>query len=406
MGRNIVRDLEPTQSRRLKIGILTSHRIQYQAPFFRSLAEIADLYVFFAHEATGKDQAGAGFGVEFDWDVDLTSGYRSISLENVSRRPGIDGFFSCDTPSIIRIIRHGSFDAFVIYGWNLKTYWQAVYSCIRYGVPIFTRGDSNLETHRAKLVRIVKYPVYRLLAYCFDAFLSVGKRTTAYYKHYGIKDDKIYCVRHTVDVELFRALCREARKDKEGLRRAIGLDGERRCLSYVGKLIPLKRVQDVLACAAQLKIAGVDVQVLIVGDGPEKTKLQQYAGEHRISVVFSGFVNQSTLPRYYAASDIVILPSETETWGYVVNESFSCGVPVIVSESVGCAPDMVDDGETGYVYPTGDIQELSARVMDLLAKLREPTEIQKAISRKNKLYTPMIAADALVAGVKHVLARK
>src|SRR6266536_208125 len=88
----------------MRLGILTSHPIQYQAPWFRALAKVVDLEVFFAHRQSAAEQGKAGFGVAFDWDVDLLCGYRHQFLKNVASRPGVDHFFGCDTPEVAEII--------------------------------------------------------------------------------------------------------------------------------------------------------------------------------------------------------------------------------------------------------------------------------------------------------------
>ena len=71
----------------MRLAIVTSHPIQYQAPIFRALAKTLELDVYFAHRATAQDQAAAGFGVAFEWDSDLLTGYRHTFLENVARSP-------------------------------------------------------------------------------------------------------------------------------------------------------------------------------------------------------------------------------------------------------------------------------------------------------------------------------
>src|SRR5881396_2777986 len=88
----------------MRLGILTSHPIQYQAPWFRALAKEVDLEVFFAHRPSAAEQGKAGFGVAFEWDVDLLSGYRYRFLKNLSNKPGVDRFSGCDTPGITGII--------------------------------------------------------------------------------------------------------------------------------------------------------------------------------------------------------------------------------------------------------------------------------------------------------------
>ena len=94
-----------------RLAILASHPVQYYAPLFRELAQRLDLTVFYAHSATDMDQARAGFGVGFSWDVDLLSGYEHVFLDNVARNPGLGRFSGVDTPEIGHRLREGRFDA-------------------------------------------------------------------------------------------------------------------------------------------------------------------------------------------------------------------------------------------------------------------------------------------------------
>src|SRR5262249_36150635 len=128
----------------MRLGFLVSHPIQYYAPLFRALAGLCDLTVYFAHRQTAEGQARAGFGVAFDWDIDRLSGYRSQFLTNVASRPSTDRYAGCDTPEVAREISAGRFDAVVVPGWALRSYWQAVRACRRAGVPVFVRGDCQL----------------------------------------------------------------------------------------------------------------------------------------------------------------------------------------------------------------------------------------------------------------------
>jgi len=126
-----------------RIGFLVSHPIQYYAPIFRELARRCDLTVFFAHRQDAAGQGKAGYGVAFDWDVDLLSGYESRFLKNVARVPSTQTFAGCNTPEIAEEISAGRFDAFVVPGWSLRSYWQAVRACRRAHVPSWSAEIPN-----------------------------------------------------------------------------------------------------------------------------------------------------------------------------------------------------------------------------------------------------------------------
>jgi glycosyltransferase involved in cell wall biosynthesis len=109
------------------------------------------------------------------------------------------------------------------------------------------------------------------------------------------------------------------------------------------------------------------LHLLMVGDGELRDECEAYAREYSLPVTFAGFVNQGDMPGAYAAADCLILPSDHgETWGLVVNEAMACGLPAIVSDHVGCHPDLVIEGRTGHVFPCGDVEAM-ARLLRTLA---------------------------------------
>ena len=222
---------------RVKLGILASHPIQYQAPWFRELAKRCDLEVFFAHRPSEADQ-GVGFGTGFSWDVDLLGGYKHHFLRNVAIKPGSQSYGGCDTPEIAERIRNGNFDTIIVSGWNLKTYWQAIRACRRNKVPVWVRGDSTLRRTQSMAVKVGKRLLYPMILRQFDGFLSVGLRNREYLRHFKVAEEKIHFVPHCVDNEWFAS--RATAEARSRLRGAWGA-GERSCVGlYVGKLTPFK----------------------------------------------------------------------------------------------------------------------------------------------------------------------
>ena len=177
---------------RYRVAVVASHPIQYHAPWFRGLAELVDLEVFFCHRQDGAGQAAAGFGVEFEWDVPLLDGYSHTWLTNRSRNPNVSSFSGCDTPDIADRLERGGFDACIVSGWYLKSYVQAIRACRRCGIPVLVRGDSWLGTSRSAVRTAVKYLPYRWLLTHIDAFLYVGQANREYLRHYGVPESRLF----------------------------------------------------------------------------------------------------------------------------------------------------------------------------------------------------------------------
>lgn len=372
-----------------RLAVVASHPIQYYVPLYRELARRCDLTVFFAHRATPADQAGAGFGVGFEWDIDLFSGYTHSFLRNIARSPGLDRFFACDTPEIGARLREGQFDAVLLQGWHIKTYLQSLFSAKRLGLPVMMRGDSQLETPRSPVKRAAKAVAYPLFLRLFDAALYVGERSRAYWMHYRYPKGRLFFSPHCVDTAWFAD--RAAIDAGNGLRARLGISREAKVALFAGKLVPFKRPLDLVAAAARMKAEGRQIEVIVAGAGPLEAEIAA-ARAAGILVHTLGFCNQTQMPAVYAAADVLVLPSDgRETWGLVANEALACGRPIILSDAVGAAPDLAVDGAAGRVFPVGDV----ARLAEALYAVMSSPSPAAAIAAKSRRYSLAAAADGI-----------
>ncbi len=360
-----------------RIGVLLTHPVQYYSPWFRALAQASDLKVFYAYQQTAEGQGKAGFGTAFEWDVPLLDGYDWRWLNNVSRRPGLATFDGCDTPEIVDIIRTGGFDAFVMFGWNKKSFIQAGWACHRAGVPCLIRLDSQLGMQASWLKRAIKRPIYSAILPWAAHYLTPGVRSDTYLRHFGVPDHRIHRLHHMIDVDRFAASAQAARTagQTQALRAQHGAADEDVVLLFAGKLLARKRPALMLEALRRVRTQDTDaarrLKVWLVGDGPLRGELEAFASQHELPVSFLGFVNQSAIPTAYAAADCLVLPSNgEETWGLVVNESFACGRPAIVSTEAGCAPELIEDGVTGWTLTRPDTNELAGLMLKALRDAR------------------------------------
>jgi glycosyltransferase involved in cell wall biosynthesis len=383
----------------MRIAIVASHPVQYSAPLFRELARRHDLMVFFAHRATAADQADSGFGVGFEWDVDLLSGFCHSFLRNVSRRPGLRAFNGCDTPDIGARLTEGHFDAVLLQGWYLKSFIQAMIACKRAGLPVLVRGDSHLGTPRSRLKRAAKELVYPPFLRLFDAALFVGERSRAYWRHYKYPTARMFFSPHCIDSDWFAA--RSTLETRAALRARLGIAADAKVALFAGKLVAFKRPLDVVAAAARLKQEGVDLVVLIAGAGPLELEILSAARAAGVTLHMLGFCNQTIMPSAYAAADLLVLPSH-ETWGLVANESLACGRPIVVSDSTGCAPDLATNCRVGKTFAVGDIEGLARSIAEILRCGPSPADILA----KSAEYSVDAAVDGIVRAATFVADRR
>lgn len=382
----------------MRLAIVTSHPIQYQAPMFRRLAQLVDLTVFYACRATPADQASAGFGVAFDWDVDLTSGFEARDLHNVALKPGPSHFAGCDTPEIGARLREGKYDAVLVLGWHLKTHLQTIAAAKLQRLPLLVRGDSQLGTPRSLLKRWVKELVYRPGLRLFDAALHVGSHSRDYWVHYGYPARRLFFSPHCIDTIWFRT--RATQEARQILRRKFDIPDDRFVALFAGKLVDFKRPLDLVQAAGRLVTQGRPVDVLVAGAGPLQSKMEKAARQANVALHQLGFCNQSAMPAAYAAADVLVLPSNgRETWGLVANEAQACGLPVIASDACGCAPDLVADGVAGRVFPMGDVEALAAAI----EALRTEPPSRSAVLARSDAYSIDAACAGIVAALASVV---
>ena len=387
---------------RPRLAIVTTHPVQYHAPWFRALARSElDLTVFYCYRATPEQQAAAGFGVPFDWDVPLLDGYSYRFLSNVAPRECAGGFRGLDTPEIRGIIAGREFDAVLVNGWHYKSAWQTIVSCWQHRIPVMLRGDSHLHTARSVFKRTMKYPVYKGFIPRADACLAVGTWSREYFLYYGAQPEHVFSVPHAIDEQWIAAELAKWLPLRAEVRRRWGLPQDAVVFLFAGKFIEKKRPLDFVRALAEADRRGAAVAGLMVGDGPLRADCEAAASEMGAPIRFAGFLNQSQMVSAYVAADVLVLPSDgRETWGLVVNEAMACGRPAIVSDAVGCGPDLVLAGRTGDRFPLGDIGALA----ELLVTYAGRPEMARAMALAARERLVEFSLQAAVDGIARAMA--
>jgi glycosyltransferase involved in cell wall biosynthesis len=345
----------------VKLLVVLTHPIQYYAPWFRHIARNCpdlDLTVLYATMPT-PEQQGVGFGVPFSWDSSVTDGYRFriVSDNHQGTDVSSGNFWGAHARGIGRALEESSPDVVLLPGWHSATYLRALYFCRRRGIPILFRGDTHLGNRPPGWKGHLWRARTRVLLRAFDSYLAVGTRVREYLRSFGVPDSQIFNCAHCVDNNFFYESTAPYRNSerREELRRSFGLGSDDFVALFAGKLEANKRPADVLEAAARM---GNGFSVLMVGTGELSGSLRAQAERLNVKLLSAGFLNQTQMGQAYAASDCLVLPSAGESWGLVVNEAMATGLPCVVSDRVGCAPDLVKGGETGFVFPMGDIESL------------------------------------------------
>lgn len=352
--------------RTMRLAYVVSHPIQYQAGLLRLIAAQPDidLTVFFCSDFSVRNYRDEGFGGAVKWDVPLLEGYRSVVLPRFREtsspgpaRPIAHGFFR----GLRRGIDGEPFDALWVHGYSTVNAIHAMLAAKALGIPVLVRAESWLhDRSRSRGKLLAKRLFFRALRSLVDAVLPIGTRNHAYWAKYFGADFPAFLMPYAVDNDYFAARALAAQGSRSALQTELGLDPARPVILFASKLQERKHCDHLLEAYLQLRAqTSLNPYLLIVGDGEMRSALEARARASGLDgVLFTGFRNQSELPRLFDLSTVFVLPSRHEAWGLITNEAMAAGLPVIVSDDAGCAIDLLRDGENGFVYPAGDIPAL------------------------------------------------
>jgi glycosyltransferase involved in cell wall biosynthesis len=390
-----------------RLTVAMTHPVQYYSPWFRYIADNAPQIRLTAVYATvpTPEQQGVGFGVSFDWDTSLLDGYEYVQVRAARRGDYLhsDRFFGLSVRGMGDAVTATRPDIVLVPGWYSLTLVAVLATCRKLGIPTLYRGDTQLSSARDGLKSLLWEIKTRAVLRLFKSFLTVGKRNRDYLKHFGVPDSQIFFAPHCVDNDLFRNSS-EAAHTSEGrarIRTSLGVPVDDFVVLFVGKLTQRKRPWDVVSAAARL---GERVTTLIVGSGSEEGRCREEAAEHGSRVVFAGFINQSRLGEVYGAADVCVLPSatENETWGLVVNEALAAGTPCIVSDLVGCGPDLILPDVTGNTFRSGDVAGCATALLRIRDAVAHGHDFSSDCRQTVEGYSFRAATDGLIQAVDWV----
>lgn len=353
----------------MRIAVINSHPIQYFSPLYAylSASNSLDVTVLYCSNFSLRGARDPGFNQTVTWDVDLLKGYRSIFMGEAAKTRVPGGFWSLVCPEVWREIRSGSYDAVLLHGHNYAVNLLALVAAKTKGVRVMMRGETHLGLQRQGFKRKARRLIMGLLYGQCDRCLAIGTANHHFYRAMGVREEKIFLVPYTVDNERFMASARINPEERRALRAKYGFSNDHTVILYASKFDRRKHPEDVLHAVAKLQAEGLKCALLIVGSGELESELRTLSLKLALrDIVFTGFVNQKELPRVYAASDIFTLPAQNEPWGLIVNEVMCAGLPVVVGEGVGCVPDLVKEGVTGYTHKERDVGGLAAAIRSLV----------------------------------------
>jgi len=336
-----------------KLAIVSTHPIQYNAPLFRLLSERKKILVrvFYTWEKDAE-KFDEGFGKSFKWDIPLLDGYEHEFVSNNGNHS--KGFWDVNNPTLVREIEKWKADAVLVYGWNYRSHLRAMRH-FKGKIKVFFRGDSTLLGEQTGIKQLLRRIFLKWIYSHVDVALYVGKNNKDYFLKHGLRENQLVFAPHAIDNARFIEENSSHASYKSELLNQLGIEDDSRNIVYLGKFQRLKNLDLLINAFSQIERNGW--KLILVGNGEHEEELKAMATQNP-NIHFLPFQNQLRIPAVYRLGKIFCLPSTSETWGLAVNEAMACGMAVMVSNKVGCGPDLVHNGTNGFVFESGNLGDL------------------------------------------------
>lgn len=377
-----------------KLVIVTEIIAPYRIPVFNALAQRPEieLHIIFLSEndPTLRQWRVYKNEIKFRYEV-LPSWRRRFGRYNILINRGVLSALNRINP-----------DAVLSGGYNYLASWETAYWAKAHRVPLLLWSESTaLDRRRGH--RLVEFMKARFLRRC-RGFVVPGKSSLQYLKELGIEDQRIFTAPNAVDTALFARLAEEARRNAPQVRARHSLPV--RYFLYVGRLVKAKGVFELVKAYARLDDeVRAQVGLVCVGDGADRSELMEQAARIAPGTIrFPGFVHREELPEFYSLTDALVFPTHSDTWGLVLNEAMSCGLPVISTNVAGGVADLVQDGWNGFVVQPGDASQLAGAMTRLALDAELRTRMGYRSKERIAAYSPAAWAEGLVKAVESVCA--
>jgi len=263
-----------------------------------------------------------------------------------------------------KVFVKSKYDVLIINGYSGKYVILAIITGLIARSNLVIRSDTTLLYKRSYLNRVKRFIYIKLLSYFVKAFMVTGTLSREHLEIYGIDPGRIYLFPYSVDNSEISNSCSEYMKEREELRSSLSVNADTCLFLAVIKFVEREGVLDLLEAFNLVKF-NKNIHLILVGDGELSEQVTRYIMDNSMyNVTLTGYLPYSELPKYYAISDVFIHPAVNEPWGVSVNEAMACGLPVIVSDLVGSAYDLVKHDLNGYVFKAGDYKGLSAYIIE------------------------------------------
>ncbi len=330
----------------IRVAAVFPEPTPYRAPLLDRVAAVNDIDLTVIYAAPSV-VSGRSWAIESEHEAVFLRGLRV---------PRADRVFRHDypvTPGILRALESARPDVVVVSGWSTFAAQVAIAWCRLRRIPYVLLSESHDEGPRPGWRRTVKGAVVPPIVRGAAGVLVAGTLARRSLIARGAQPERVRVFANTIDIEALGRRADRLAPRREDLRAELGAEPDDVIVLSVARL-GAEKAHDVLIRAVA-ETGDPRLILVLVGEGPERERLVRLAAELAARVVFSGDRPWEDVVECYVAADIFALLSERETWGVVANEAAASGLPLVLSDRVGAAHDLLIDGENGYLVPVGDV---------------------------------------------------
>jgi|APSaa5957512535_1039671.scaffolds.fasta_scaffold31261_3 glycosyltransferase involved in cell wall biosynthesis len=388
-----------------KLAIYAPHPVQYHVPIYREVQKINEIksVVLYADTLGVKAIYQPEFKVAIRWDVPLLDGYDYLFFRNFSKNK-MGGFLSRINPGLFLHILTKRYDSVLIQGYHTINSWLILVASKLSNTKIIFRGEaipkkkrkgwrSNISTKLAK----------KFLKSC-DVVMYSCSGNLEYWQKLDVPERKFFFIPCAVDNDYFQNNYQKLIPLEEGIRKDLGIASDDFVILFSARFTKRKRPLDLIE--AVTKVSSQKVVVLFVGNGPEIEAMKKIASERKIRAIFTGFVNQKDISKYYTVADMFAVISSYDASPKALNEALNFSLPVLCSDGVGTAKDLVKEGVNGSVVPYGDINSMANFIKFLSSNERVLREMGANSKRIVKDWTPEKDALGILEALDYMFKRR
>lgn len=365
----------------LRLAIIVQYPLPNHAPWYREIAKIKeiDLTVMFCCDFGLNKFVDPQFQQSIDWGIPLLDEYpyQFLSVDYDCEGPAPKNI---DNMNVYSFLEQFKPDVVMLIGYVYRTMWRAARWAYERRIPVLLYSDSNAKARTPLWKRVAKQAIVRKFYRYISGALYIGDNNRHYHEHYGIPQDRLFPGVYPIDRERLMSAVTDVNNTRDLIRTRHNIPLDAFVLIQCARLVPRKRSLDFIVASHLSAKTCSRIWAILVGDGPERKMIEDYCQQEQVrNVVLTGFVNQAEVPNYFAASDVVVVTSDFDAHPLLVTEGAAFGLPVIVSDQIGCIGenDTARPNFNALVYPCGDRNKLS----QMMEKLYDDIALYNRLSK-------------------------